>query len=221
MKIRCMRRIIIIFAIFIISISSIFAQPLPGSYYDFIEETWDMEVTHPKNKLIIYRPQNNSQINDVRCYLRLEDENGNDVTKTACTATYEWPEMTYWDSKKMNRTLPQTFNQRKPELHAYKRDYYVSGGMAMHLTLKKGKYKISFYTPKDKQENFIYPIAGKRPFQWESNVFEYNTQNPAKVIFISPTTNDNGFYNGGWYIDYKSPTYLKNMTIPKQEDIIN
>lgn len=216
-----MKKLLPTIAIFFLIFCKATAQPVPGSYYDFLEETWGMEVTHPKTNLIIYRPQNNSQINDVRCYLRLEDENGNDVTKTACTATYEWVEMTYWDPKKMNRTLPQTFNQRKPELLQYKRDYFLTGGMAMHLTLKKGRYKITMYTPKDKQEMFTYPVAGKRPFQWESNVFDYNTDNPAKVIFVIPTTNDNGFYNGSWYIDYKAPTYLKNMTVPKQEDIIN
>ena len=91
--------------------------------------------------------------------------------------------------------------------------------MAMHLKLKKGRYKISLYTPVDQQNNFVYPESGEeartalqsgvveysqpQTFQWESNVFEYNTENPTKVIFVTPTRNDNGFYNGGWVIDYK------------------
>ncbi|WP_177206240.1 hypothetical protein [Treponema bryantii] len=37
-----------------------------------------------------------------------------------------------------------------------------------------------------------------------NSFFEYNTENPTKVIFVTPTRNDNGFYNGGWIIDYKS-----------------
>ena len=76
--------------------------------------------------------------------------------------------------------------------------------MAMHLKLKKGRYKISLYTPTDQQYNFTYPEADTKAFQWESNVFEYNTENPTKVIFVTPTRNDNGFYNGGWIIDYKN-----------------
>ena len=52
--------------------------------------------------------------------------------------------------------------------------------------------------------NFTYAEADAKPFQWESNVFEYNTENPTKVIFVTPTRNDNGFYNGGWIIDYKN-----------------
>lgn len=162
------------------------AQSVPGSYYDFVEATKDMPVQHDKTKLIIYRQENNGEMNDIRCFLRLEDENGNDVTYTAATATYEW----------MN--IPDKANN-------YKKTYYLSGGMAMHLSLKPGKYKISFYTPTDKQNNFTYPVAGTKPFEWKSNVFEYNTENPAKVIFLTATTSDNGFYNGGWFIHYKAP----------------
>ena len=85
----------------------------------------------------------------------------------------------------------------------------------MHLTLKPGKYKILFYTPVDKQNGFSYSEEGTRPFEWKSNVFDYDTENPAKVIFVSPVVNENGFYNGGWHIDGKSPKFFKNTTIPK------
>lgn len=165
-----MNKRFLIFAFTIIfSLFYVQAQPVPGSYYDFVEATKDMPVTHDKQKLIIYRPENTGTMNDIRCFLKLEDEDGNDVTHQNCRAD----------------------------------KYYISGGMAIHLELKKGRYKISFYTPKDKQNNFVYPTAGTRPFEWKSNVFEYNTENPAKVIFLYPTMNDNGFYNGGWFIDYK------------------
>ena len=89
----------------------------------------------------------------------------------------------------------------------------------MHLKLTKGRYKISLYTPVNQQNNCVYPESGEeartalqsgvveysqtKAFQWESNIFEYNTENPTKVIFVTPTRNDNGFYNGGWVIDYK------------------
>lgn len=166
-------------------ISKLTAQPVPGSYYDFIDATKDLPAGHDKTSLIIYRPDNIGVLNDIRCFLRLEDEQGNDVTYTAATATYEWV------------SIPDRINK-------YKKKYYLSGGMAMHLKLKKGHYKISLYTPVDQQNNFTYAEADVKPFQWESNVFKYNTENPTKVIFVSPTRNDNGFYNGGWVIDYKN-----------------
>ena len=161
------------------------AQPVPGSYYDFLDATKDLPAGHDKTSLIIYRPDNIGVLNDIRCFLRLENEQGNDVTYSAATATYEWV------------SIPDRINN-------YKKKYYLSGGMAMHLKLKKGHYKISLYTPVDQQNNFTYAEADVKPFQWESNVFEYNTENPTKVIFVSPTRNDNGFYNGGWVIDYRA-----------------
>ena len=163
----------------------LFSQPVPGSYYDFIDATKDIPAGHDKQSLIIYRADNVGVLNDIRCFLRLEDEEGNDVTYTACTATYEW------------MSTPDIIRN-------YKHTYFLSGGMAMHLKLKKGRYKISLYTPTDQQNNFTYAEADAKPFQWESNVFEYNTENPTKVIFVTPTRNDNGFYNGGWVIDYKN-----------------
>ena len=165
--------------------ASVFSQPVPGSYYDFIDATKDMPAGHDKTSLIIYRPDNVGVLNDIRCFLRLEDENGNDVTYTACTATYEW------------MSTPDIIRK-------YKHTYFLSGGMAMHLKLKKGRYKITLYTPTDQQNNFTYAEADAKPFQWESNVFEYNTENPTKIIFVTPTRNDNGFYNGGWSIDFRS-----------------
>ncbi len=174
-----------VFFVLFIVIAPLFAQPVPGSYYDFIDATKDLPAGHDKTSLIIYRPDNIGVLNDIRCFLRLEDEQGNDVTYTAATATYEWV------------SIPDRINN-------YKKKYYLSGGMAMHLKLKKGHYKISLYTPVDQQNNFTYAEADVKPFQWESNVFEYNTENPTKVIFVSPTRNDNGFYNGGWVIDYRA-----------------
>lgn len=193
------------------------AQPVPGSYYDFLDATKDMEVGHPKSKLIIYRPQNNGEINEVRCYLRLLDENENDVTFSACSAKYEWIENHYDTGS--SRSLQEIFSsaQQKTNLYDYKKSYFLSGSMAMHLTLKPGKYKILFYTPVDKQNNFSYSIEGTRPYEWKSNIFEYNTENPAKVIFVSPVVNENGFYNGSWFIDSKSPGYFKDTTIPSQQ----
>ena len=178
------------------------AQPVPGSYYDFVDATKDLPAGHDKTSLIIYRPDNVGVLNDIRCFLRIEDETGIDITydSSRISATYEW------------MSTPDIIRK-------YKHTYFLSGGMAMHLKLKKGRYKISLYTPVDQQNNFVYPESGEeartalqsgvveysqpQAFQWESNIFEYNTENPTKVIFVTPTRNDNGFYNGGWVIDYK------------------
>ena len=178
------------------------AQPVPGSYYDFVDATKDLPAGHDKTSLIIYRPDNVGVLNDIRCFLRIQDEAGQDITydTSHITATYEW------------MSTPDIIRN-------YKHTYFLSGGMAMHLKLKKGRYKISLYTPVEQQNNFVYPELGEeartalqsgvveyshpQTFQWESNVFEYNTENPTKVIFVTPTRNDNGFYNGGWVIDYK------------------
>ena len=178
------------------------AQPVPGSYYDFVDATKDLPAGHDKTSLIIYRPDNVGVLNDIRCFLRIEDETGKDITydSSRITATYEW------------MSTPDIIRK-------YKHTYFLSGGMAMHLKLKKGRYKISLYTPVDQQNNFVYPESGEeartalqsgvveysqpQAFQWESNIFEYNTENPTKVIFVTPTRNDNGFYNGGWVFDYK------------------
>ena len=77
--------------------------------------------------------------------------------------------------------------------------------MIMHTLIKPGKYNITVYTPKDKL--FNAEIEYKK--DWNSNTFYYNTENPTKVIFISPTVDENGFYNGNWWIDYKAPKFWK------------
>lgn len=150
-------------------------------------------LKHNPWSLIIYRPENSGGMNDVRCWLRLEDaETGEDVTYVKARANYAW------------------INRSKGGI-PYERAYYLSGGMAMHLLIKPGKYKIGFYTPIDRQNDFY--VENKK--QWESNLFYYNTENPIKVLFVSPTSDENGFYNGGWFIDYKAPKYFK-FTKPKR-----
>lgn len=143
------------------------------------------KLKHNPWELILYRPENKTDFNYVRCYVRIEDENGNDVSHTKVKATYEWA------------TIPNVANN-------YKNLYYLDDGMAMHMNLKPGKYRFSVYTPSDKQN---FPCANKN--QWESNVFEYDTENPAKVIFVTPVMNDNGFFAGAWWIDYKAPKFFK------------
>ena len=148
------------------------------------------KIKHNPWELIIYRPENKTDFNYVRCYMKIEDENGNDVSQTKVKATYEWA------------TIPNVVNR-------YKKLLYLDGGMAMHLNLRPGKYRFSVYTPIDKQAGFecTKNIAGKKV--WESNVFEYDTENPAKVIFVTPVMDDNGFFKGEWWIDPKAPRFFK------------
>lgn len=177
----------LVISLLLLHFSILSAQALEGSYYDFIDATKDLPAGHDKTSLIIYRPDNLGVLNDIRCFLRILNENGEDVTYNTSyiTASYEW------------LSTPDIIRN-------YKHTYFLAGGMAMHLKLKKGLYKISLYTPSDQQNNFTYAESDVKPFQWESNIFEYNTENPTKVIFVTPTRNDNGFYNGGWIIDYRS-----------------
>ena len=136
--------------------------------------------------LIIYRPENDHPMNEVRCYIQIFDENNKDVTYSCGNAFYSWA------------NIPGRY-------HAYKKRYYLTGGMAFHVNILPGKYKISVYTPKDEH----YDINTENKEAWNSNTFEYDSDNPINVIFVAPTVNDNQFYNGGWTIHYKAPKFYK------------
>lgn len=167
--------------------------------FSFAEEIDPPPLKHNPWSLIIYRPENYGDMNDVRCWIKIEDaETGEDITYNTnrIKATYEWTSNTI----------------KKPQLYRYKRTYYLSGGMAMHLNLRPGKYRFSVFTPKD--DTLLVETPNKN--DWISNEFYYDTENPAKVIWVIPTANDNGFYKGGWVIDYHSPNFYK-YTKPKIE----
>ena len=136
--------------------------------------------------LIIYRPENDHPMNEVRCYIKILDENNNDVTYSCGNAFYSWA------------NIPGRY-------HAYKKKYFLSGGMAFHINIMPGKYKISVYTPKDEH----YEIDSENKETWNSNTFEYDSDNPINVIFVAPTVNQNQFYNGGWTIHYRAPKFYK------------
>lgn len=142
---------------------------------------------HTPWTLIIYRPENSEQMNDVRCYVKFEDaETGEDVTYTKIKANYSWV------------STPKI-------AHNYQRSYYLSGGMLMHINIRPGKYNITVTTPKNKNNGFKTSNNG----DWTSNTYYYDTDNPLKVIFVMPTSNESGFYNGGWIIYHKAPEYFK------------
>lgn len=174
-----MKKIILLTAIII-------AQIMPLSLpLSLVNEAYaNNEKIVPLFPLTIYRPVNTEDINEIRCWVKVEDMDGKEVTYTDCYASYAWID---------------TPNVR----HHYQKTYYLSGGMAMHMTLKKGRYRISVYTPTDHLTG-LHPLDSK---MWKSNVFEYNTENPLNVLFVSPTANDNGFYNGGWWLDYRAPEF--------------
>ena len=63
------------------------------SIFSLLPVTADSEpgkIRHNPWELIIYRPENKTDFNYVRCFLRIEDENGSDVSKSKVKATYEW-----------------------------------------------------------------------------------------------------------------------------------
>lgn len=142
------------------------------------------KLRHNPWELIIYRSENDSSINNIRCWVKIEDQDGNDATKTKVKATYEWV------------SVPNVANN-------YRKSLYLMGGMAMHLNLKHGKYRISVSTPK----NELVFFNGEAKESWESNVFLYDTENPCKVIFVYPKANENGFYSGEWVISAKAPDW--------------
>ena len=150
-------------------------------------------------ELIVYRPQNTQNINLVRCWIKIQDEDGNDVTQTVARASYAYmdrPNVRFW----------------------YQKSFYLDGGMACHLYLNRGKYKISVFTPKNQVEGF--PIAKRLQTDWDSTVFEYDSSkiensvdknaNILHVIFVSPCADENWFYVPRWNIDYKAPTFLRD-----------
>ena len=108
-----------------------------------------------------------------------------------------------WKTEIINNCYSDCVRQEENVVNKYKRTYFLSGGMAMHLKLKKGLYNITLTTPVDQQANFTYSDPSIVPFDWQSNTFTYDTQNPTKVIFVYPTYNENGFYDGGWIVDYR------------------
>ena len=144
------------------------------------------DIHHNPWSLIIYRSENDSSLNNIRCFIRITDEEGNDAFETKIKACYEWV-------------------SDPGNLYKYQRKPFLSGGMAMHLNLKKGKYKISVYTP---EEDLFY-FSGEAKSRWESNEFFYDTENPAKVIFVIPEMNENGFYEGKWLVSGKAPAWFK------------
>lgn len=172
-------KILLIVSLTFLMLQGSFCQELKSHYKDTLHpDPWS---------LIIYRPEESPEINDIRCYLKVTDaETGEDVTYTRIKANYSWV------------STPHTG-------HNYQRTYYLSGGMLMHLLLKPGKYNISVYTPKDK----VFGLKVSNKGDWLSNTFYYDTSNPTNAIWVIPTANPNGFYNGGWYITWKAPEYYK------------
>ncbi|MBO4320593.1 MAG: hypothetical protein J5857_09010 [Treponema sp.] len=140
--------------------------------------------------LEIYRPSNFGSMDDIPCLLRICDMDGNDAWDKIIHLDYSW----YYDMQ----TDPHW-------THKYYKGCFT-GGAVIHLTMQEGTYRISVYTPPENQ----FGSNVSNTSQWESNEFIYKTGSPAlKVIFVSPVANQNGFYTGAWYIDYRAPKYFK------------
>ena len=157
------------------------------------EENLQNQQKWTSREVIIYRPQNKDSLNEVRCFLKVSNLQEKDVTNSNAAANYAW----FYNKKIL---LP------------YEKSFYLKGGMAMHLWLKEGEYFLEFYTPQSEQKIFAYSSNANLPQEkgdWKSNKYYLNTKNMPKVIFVSPTANENGFFNGGWHIDYKAPKFYK------------
>ncbi len=144
--------------------------------------------SHLSYSLEIYRPENYGEMNTIPCFLEITDTEGNDATSSIISISYSW------------------YNelQNNPKRHHKYFEGCFLGGTVIHLQMKKGTYHISIYTPVDKQGSYKN-ISNN---DWKSNTFVYTVDSPAlKVIFISPTANENGFYSGAWHIDYKAPKF--------------
>lgn len=151
-------------------------------------------------ELVVYRPQNSADINAVRCWIRVEDMDGNDVTYKNARAAF-------------------AYMDRPDELSWYRRSFYLEGGMACHLYLDPGTYRISVYTPKSHVECFSLPERLRT--DWDSDSFVYDSgiiensvdkddANLLRVIFVSPVADENWFYKPRWHVDYRAPSYLRN-----------
>ena len=91
-------------------------------------------------------------MNNIRCWLKLEDENGNDVTYSKCKATYYYANNVVKDKKAETMQFGSIFHRSAPrQVFEYQKTYFLEGGLVMYLLLQPGKYKISVYTPKDQQ----------------------------------------------------------------------
>ena len=140
--------------------------------------------------LEIYRPENYGALNEVPCLLRIVDSEGNDAAEQIKDISFSW----FYDMQHKHRWI-----------HRYYRGCFT-GGTIVHLDMKPGIYRISVYTPAEMQD--IYTSENENGGDWKSNEFVYDTSAPAlKVIFVSPTANDDGFYNGGWQVSHRAPSY--------------
>lgn len=140
--------------------------------------------------LEIYRPSNYGTMDDIPCLLKITDTEGNDAWDKIISISYSW------------------YNDMRNTPH-WSHTYYngcFTGGCVIHLEMQKGTYLISVCTPPEHQRNYL----PDHPEEWQSNTFKYTVGAPAlKVIFVNPTANQNGFYNGGWHVDYRAPKYYK------------
>ena len=148
----------------------------------------------PLHALELYRPENRGDMNDVPCLIKITDMEGNDAWDSITALSYSW----HYD-------IHTNLWQEKCLCHAYWKGCFT-GGCVVHLGLKSGKYRISVYTPKESQLDYER-LTGE---DWQSNEFVYDTERKElKVIFISPTADDSGVYDGGWHVDHIAPAYYR------------
>lgn len=154
--------------------------------------------TFPAFSLNLYRPENKGALNAIPCLIRVTDLDGNDASDAITHLSFNW----YYELRRLD------WRGEPKHLHTYFNGCFT-GGVVVHLLTKPGTYLISVYTPPEYQQGYAEnasQLAGKKR-AWESNTFLYDTSHKPNVIFVSPTANDNGFFSGGWHVDYRAPQF--------------
>jgi len=130
-------------------------------------------------KLKIIRYTNNGRMGMIPCYLRISDK-----SKIKSFKIEDYNDIVVTNYSK-------TYDS-----------YFLVGGDTAYILLSPGIYDVSVYTPIAVQGKYI----DINEHIWKSNKYKINMANKDKVIYILPTTNNDG-YDGGWIITDKKTDY--------------
>lgn len=156
--------------------------------------------------LEIYRPENYGELNTKPCKLIVRDADGNDASDKIRHISYSW----YYE-------LPRpAFSAQPKKLHTYFNGCF-SGGVVVHLIMEPGVYRISVQAAESASADesaAAESAAADKGNEWTSNEFLYDSTAPfpegkPRVIWVVPCANDNGFFNGSWRVEAKSPEFYK------------
>ena len=193
----------------------------------------------PLAALEIYRPENYGALNTIPCLLRVTDLDGNDASAQIAHLSYNWYyELPLPNWSRQPKTLNRYFNGcftggvvlhllMKPGKYLIsvytpvdkQQDYAIaenhastaeSAGTAAEASTSATVGNVPTADASGRRAGAaVISDVDTAPREWRSNTFAYDTAHKPRVIFVSPTANDNGFFNGGWHIDYKAPQFYQ------------